>query len=227
MQFRTPSEGPQICPTCGTKLVAGDCVECDRPRATARGLKHQAVPARAYGEAAGRALEPVKDMRRASGEWLTQSTDDAPITRRAHPGQVRTALAEAELKAQQKAETQAVRKSTLNALKAVSDEAAAACALVSITAHLGLVRDAKLQAGETLFVNGGTGGVGSMVVQMAKAVGAKVVTTVGSAEKAKQASALGADRVINYKSEDVSAEIKKFTNGEGVHVWYETLREPD
>ncbi len=55
----------------------------------------------------------------------------------------------------------------------LSDEAVAACALVSLTAHLGLVREAKLQSGETLFVNGGTGGIGSMVVQMAKALGAR------------------------------------------------------
>src|SRR5579884_1380940 len=66
----------------------------------------------------------------------------------------------------------------------VPDTQAAAVALVGITAHLGLFRDAHLQPGETVFVNGGTGGVGSMVVQMAKAVGAHVVTTVGSAEKA-------------------------------------------
>src|SRR5690349_3311065 len=52
--------------------------------------------------------------------------------------------------------------------KNVSDEEAAACALVGITAHLGLFREAKLKAGETIFVNGGSGGVGSMVVQMGK-----------------------------------------------------------
>src|SRR5690349_15941424 len=68
----------------------------------------------------------------------------------------------------------------------VSDTQAAAAALVAITAHLGLFRDARLQAGETVFVNGGTGGVGSMVVQMSKAVGAHVITTVGSPEKARQ-----------------------------------------
>src|SRR5437762_10795126 len=66
----------------------------------------------------------------------------------------------------------------------VPDGDAAAAALVGITAHLGLFQRAKLQAGETVFVNGGTGGVGSMVVQMSKAVGAKVITTVGSPEKA-------------------------------------------
>ena len=81
----------------------------------------------------------------------------------------------------------------------VSDEAAAACALVSLTAHLGLVRDAKLQTGETLFVNGGTGGVGSMVVQMAKRSGADVITTAGSDEKVKLCRELGADAAVNYK----------------------------
>ena len=54
-----------------------------------------------------------------------------------------------------------------------------------ITAHLGLFRDGKLQAGETVFVNGGTGGIGAMVVQMAKAVGADVVTTVGPAREGR------------------------------------------
>ncbi|HXT39443.1 MAG TPA: alcohol dehydrogenase catalytic domain-containing protein, partial [Candidatus Angelobacter sp.] len=57
----------------------------------------------------------------------------------------------------------------------VSDEQAAAVALVGITACLGLSRDARLQKGETIFVNGGSGGVGSMVVQMARAVGTRVI----------------------------------------------------
>jgi NADPH2:quinone reductase len=108
----------------------------------------------------------------------------------------------------------------------VSDETAAACALVSLTAHLGLVRDAKLQSGETLFVNGGTGGVGSMVVQMAKALGAKVITTAGTDEKVKLARELGADVAINYKSEDVAAAVKQAAPN-GVNVWWETLREPN
>lgn len=109
----------------------------------------------------------------------------------------------------------------------VKDEDVVAVSLVGITAHLGLFLLAKLQPSETVFVNGGTGGVGSTVVQMAKAIGAKVVTTVGSEEKAKQALAFGADLAIQYKSEDVAAKIKEFTKGEGLHVWYETLREPD
>lgn len=109
----------------------------------------------------------------------------------------------------------------------IRDDDAVAVALVGITAHLGLFRFARLQAGETVFVNGGTGGVGSMVVQMAKAAGARAITTVGSPEKAKIVEQWGADLVLNYKSDDVPARIKDFTKGQGVHVWYETQREPD
>jgi NADPH2:quinone reductase len=109
----------------------------------------------------------------------------------------------------------------------ISDSDAAAVALVGITAHLGLFRCAALQPGETVFVNGGTGGVGSMVVQMAKAVDANVITTVGSPEKAARCASWGADCVLNYKTDDVPAKIRDFTKGQGVHVWYETQREPD
>jgi NADPH2:quinone reductase len=108
----------------------------------------------------------------------------------------------------------------------VSSETAAALALVGITAHLGVVRDAKLRAGEILFVNGGSGGVGSSVVQMAKAIGARVITTAGSPEKAALCREFGADDVIDYKQEDVAARIKEIAP-QGINVWWETLREPD
>src|SRR3954467_13445329 len=81
----------------------------------------------------------------------------------------------------------------------VSDEEAAACALVGITAHLGLFREAKLEVGEAILVNGGSGGVGSMVVQMAKIAGAGVITTAGGAEKVAALKKLGADAAVNYK----------------------------
>ncbi|HQR41152.1 MAG TPA: NADPH:quinone reductase [Gemmatales bacterium] len=103
---------------------------------------------------------------------------------------------------------------------------AAAVALTGITAHLGLFRTGELKPGETVFVNGGTGGVGSMVVQMAKAHGAKVITTVGSAEKAQQCRDWGADGVLNYKNDDVPAGIKSLTDGQGVDLWFETQRDP-
>ena len=109
----------------------------------------------------------------------------------------------------------------------VADTVAAAGALTGITAHLGLFGHPRLKPGETVFVNGGTGGVGSMVVQMAKAAGARVITTVGSADKAALCQAWGADGVINYKTEDVAARIKALTDNRGVQVWFETLREPD
>ena len=109
----------------------------------------------------------------------------------------------------------------------VDDAQAAAAALTGITAHLGLFRCAHLKSGETVFVNGGTGGVGSMVVQMAKAVGARAVTTVGSAEKAELCRRWGAELVLNYKTDDVPTRVKEFTRDQGVNVWYETQREPD
>ena len=108
----------------------------------------------------------------------------------------------------------------------VASESAAAIALVGITAELGLVRDAKVKAGDTVFVNGGSGGVGSMVVQIAKAAGAHVITTAGSPEKVQLCREFGADLAINYKTDDVEARIKEFAP-QGVSLWWETLREPD
>ena len=107
-----------------------------------------------------------------------------------------------------------------------SDEQAAAIALVGITAQLGLVRDAKLKAGELLFVNGGSGGVGSTVVQMARATGARVATTAGSDEKAAKCRKLGAELAINYKAQNVEEMLRSFAPN-GVNVWWETLREPN
>ncbi|MFM8274528.1 MAG: zinc-binding alcohol dehydrogenase family protein [Gemmata sp.] len=109
----------------------------------------------------------------------------------------------------------------------VSDEQAAGVALVGITAHIGLFQRARLTQGETVFVNGGTGGVGSMVIQMAKAAGARVICTVGSDEKGQLARALGADFVINYRRDDVPTCVKEFTGGSGINVWYETLPPAD
>jgi NADPH2:quinone reductase len=107
----------------------------------------------------------------------------------------------------------------------VSDEQAAAAALVGITAHLGLHR-AMLKPGESLFVNGGTGGVGSTVVQMAKAMGARVATVGGNDAKVAECKKLGADAAWNYNTDDVDARIKEFAPN-GLDVWWETLREPN
>lgn len=108
----------------------------------------------------------------------------------------------------------------------VADEEAAAVSLVGITAHLGLVRDARLQRGETILVNGGGGAVGSTVVQVARLLGARVIATVGSPEKGEAVRALGAEQVIQYQTEDVEAAVKRIAPA-GVQVWWETTREPD
>jgi NADPH:quinone reductase len=106
----------------------------------------------------------------------------------------------------------------------VADRDAAAIALVGITAHLGTFRDGQLRRGDTLFVHGGSGGVGSCVVQMARIVGARVITTAGSKEKVEACRQLGAEVAINYKTEDLSEAIGRFAP-QGVQVWFETLRE--
>jgi NADPH2:quinone reductase len=108
----------------------------------------------------------------------------------------------------------------------VEDQTAAALALVGITAHLGLFRESQLKSGQTVFVHGGTGGVGSVVVQMAKAVGARVMTTGGSDAKVARCRELGADVAVNYRTQDVAQAVQAFAP-EGVNLFWETLREPD
>lgn len=108
----------------------------------------------------------------------------------------------------------------------VQDEEAAAMALVGITAHLGLVFHANLKAGETLFVNGGSGGVGSTVIQMARALGARVLTSAGSEERCRACIHLGAEEAFNYKDTPIAEALKSRLDG-GVNVWWETTREPD
>jgi NADPH2:quinone reductase len=109
----------------------------------------------------------------------------------------------------------------------VSSELAAAGALVGITAHLGLFFHGGLKSGEVVFVNGGTGGVGSAVVQLAKAAGATVITTAGSPEKAAECRQLGATHVIEYRTEDIDQRLAEITSLTGpIHLWFETLRSP-
>ena len=77
---------------------------------------------------------------------------------------------------------------------------------------------ARLQAGETLLIQGGTSGIGVTAIQMAKALGATVIATAGSDEKCAACLALGADHAVNYKTADFSAEAKRLTGGKGVNV---------
>ena len=109
---------------------------------------------------------------------------------------------------------------------ALTDTEAAALALTGITAHLGLFRQCRLQAGETVYVPGGSGGVGSMVIQQAKAAGARVATSAGNPRKLDHCRAIGADLALNYKTDDVPAGLLSFAP-DGIDVWFETLREPN
>ena len=75
-----------------------------------------------------------------------------------------------------------------------------------------------LKAGETILIHGGTSGIGVTAIQLAKAFGARVITTAGSAEKCAACVSLGADRAIDYKHEDFAESIKAETQGRGVDV---------
>lgn len=103
----------------------------------------------------------------------------------------------------------------------ISDEQAAAAMMHGLTAHY-LVNDAhKLKAGETALVHAAAGGVGLLVVQLAHAVGARVIGTVSSEEKGKLAREAGADEVIVFTTQDFEAEVKRLTQGKGVDVVYD------
>ena len=75
-----------------------------------------------------------------------------------------------------------------------------------------------LKSGETLLIHGGSSGIGTMAIQLAKALGSKVMVTVGSREKADACLKLGADHAINYKTEDFVEAVKKATDGTGANV---------
>jgi NADPH2:quinone reductase len=110
---------------------------------------------------------------------------------------------------------------------AMSFEQAAAGALVGLTADLGLFLHAGVQAGEVVFINGGAGGVGMAVIQLAKAAGAKVIATGGSPESLKICKDLGADLAVNYRDSNKDDQIRAFASPHGgLQVWFETQREP-
>lgn len=102
------------------------------------------------------------------------------------------------------------------------DEAAAA-PLVLITAWEALFDRAGLQSGQRVLIHAGAGGVGHVAIQLAKIAGAVVATTVSSEEKAAFVKELGADLIINYKTEDVQDRIMAWSDGQGVDVAFDTV----
>ncbi|MBV9132067.1 MAG: NADPH:quinone reductase [Chloroflexi bacterium] len=98
---------------------------------------------------------------------------------------------------------------------AVDFDAGACLGIPALTAHRALFADGAL-SGQTILVTGAAGAVGSTAVQLAKWGGARVIGTISSQEKANEARTVGADEVINYRTQDVVAEIKRLTDGRGV-----------
>jgi NADPH2:quinone reductase len=102
--------------------------------------------------------------------------------------------------------------------KGLSDVEAASLPETFFTVWSNVFDRARLQAGETLLVQGGSSGIGVTAIQMAKAMGATVIVTAGSDDKCAACVALGADHAINYKTHDFAAEVKRLTDGKGVDV---------
>jgi NADPH2:quinone reductase len=103
----------------------------------------------------------------------------------------------------------------------ITDQQAAAAMLQGMTAHYLSHTTYQLKKGDTALIHAAAGGVGLLLVQMAKNIGARVIGTAGSEEKAKLARDAGADEVILYASQDFEAETKRLTDGKGVHVVYD------
>jgi NADPH2:quinone reductase len=105
----------------------------------------------------------------------------------------------------------------------VDDKIAAAVCLKGLTAFFLLRRTFKVGAGTTLLFHAAAGGVGTIATQWAKALGATVIGTVGSPEKAKLAASNGCDHVINYRTEDFVARVREITNDEKCDVVYDSV----
>lgn len=108
----------------------------------------------------------------------------------------------------------------------LTDAQAAAQALVGITAYLALFEHGDLNAGDSVYIPGGSGGVGSMAVQMARTVGARVATSAGGPDRVAGCRELGADLALDYKVDDIANQLREFAPS-GINVWLETQREPD
>ncbi|MFL6389446.1 MAG: quinone oxidoreductase family protein [Terriglobales bacterium] len=103
----------------------------------------------------------------------------------------------------------------------ITDQQAAAAMLQGMTAHYLVNSTYPLKKGETALIHAAAGGVGLLLVQMAKNIGARAIGTVGTEEKAKLARDAGADEVILYTQQDFEVETKRLTENKGVHVVYD------
>ncbi|MBI2871885.1 MAG: quinone oxidoreductase [Chloroflexi bacterium] len=109
--------------------------------------------------------------------------------------------------------------------KGIDAETGAATMLQGMTAHYLCYTTYPLAPGDTALVHAGAGGVGLLLVQMCKWLGARVITTVSTEAKAQLAREAGADQVVIYTEQDFETEVKRFTGGEGVQVAYDSVGE--
>jgi NADPH:quinone reductase-like Zn-dependent oxidoreductase len=107
--------------------------------------------------------------------------------------------------------------------EAISFEAGAAVPLAMLTSWHALIAQAQLRPGQTVLVQAAGSGVGSAAIQIARLVGARVMTTVGSDDKLEFARALGAEHVVNYRTQDFVEEAKRWTGKRGVDVVVEHI----
>lgn len=105
----------------------------------------------------------------------------------------------------------------------VTDQQAAAAMLQGMTAHYLSHDTYPLKRGETALVHAAAGGVGLLLVQMAHHIGARVIGTVSTEEKAKLGRDAGADEIILYTQSDFEAETRRLTDGKGVHIVYDSV----
>ena len=105
----------------------------------------------------------------------------------------------------------------------IESRTAAAILLKGMTTEAFIRRTYPVKAGETVLVHAAVGGVGQIMTQWLKALGATVIATVGSEAKAAKARELGADHVILYRDQDVAAEVRRITDGKGVPVAYDSV----
>ena len=105
----------------------------------------------------------------------------------------------------------------------IDTQTAAAALLKGMTSEFLLRRLHRVEPGETILIHAAAGGVGQIMVQWAKALGATVIATVGSQAKAARVRQLGADHVILYRDTDVAAEVRRITGGAGVPVAYDSV----
>ena len=103
---------------------------------------------------------------------------------------------------------------------------AAAIPETYFTVWANLFGHGRLAAGETVLVHGGTSGIGVTAIQLAKAFGARVITTAGSDEKCAEAERLGADHAINYRTHDFAEEVKRLLEGKGLDVVLDMVGAP-